>query len=150
MFATGVADLSAGRSARLLDVVQGRSGAVLAAWLAERDPAWRAGVGTASLDPFRGYATALAAQLPDAVRVLDPFHVVGLGLVCVDDVRRRVQHNTTGHRGRAKDPLFGIHRVLRRRTDRLSSKAWGRLEAALIPPVTPTVRSRWPGLSPRT
>ena len=43
---------------------------------------------TASLDPFRGYATKLAVELPDAVRVLDPFHVVKLGLTCVDEVRR--------------------------------------------------------------
>jgi transposase len=88
-FATGIADLTPGRTARLLDVVEGRSGTVLAAWLAERDPGWRAGVVTASLDPFRGYATALNIQLPDAVRVLDPFHVVKLALACIDDARRR-------------------------------------------------------------
>jgi transposase len=52
-FATGIADLSPGRPARLLDVVEGRSGTVLAAWLADRDAAWRAGITTASLDPFR-------------------------------------------------------------------------------------------------
>jgi hypothetical protein len=46
-FATGIADLSPGRPARLLDVVEGRSGSVLAAWLADRDSAWRAGVSTA-------------------------------------------------------------------------------------------------------
>ncbi len=63
-FATGIADLTPGRSARLLDVVEGRSGTVLAAWLAGRDQAWRAGITTASLDPFRGYATALSNQLP--------------------------------------------------------------------------------------
>ena len=56
-FATGIADLTPGRPARLLDLVEGRSGIVLAAWLAEQDPAWRAGIATASLDPFRGYAT---------------------------------------------------------------------------------------------
>ncbi|MFL6296900.1 MAG: helix-turn-helix domain-containing protein [Actinomycetes bacterium] len=53
MYATGIADLTPGRPARLLDVVQGRSGAVLGAWLAEQSPAWRAGIATASLDPFR-------------------------------------------------------------------------------------------------
>lgn len=131
-FATGIADLSAGRPTRLLDVVAGRSGSVLAGWLAQRDPDWRTGVVTASLDPFRGYATALAAQLPDASRVLDPFHVVKLGLACVDDIRRRVQQHTTGHRGHATDPLYGIRRVLRRRRDRLSTTARGRLRAGLI------------------
>lgn len=132
LFATGIADLTPWRAARLLDVVEGRSGTVLAGWLADRTPKWRAGIGTASLDPFRGYATALATQLPDAVRVLDPFHVVKLGLACVDDVRRRVQQDTTRHRGRAADPLYGVRRLLRRRRDRLSMKARGRLEAGLI------------------
>jgi transposase len=131
-FATGIADLSPGRPARLLDVVEGRSGTVLADWLGEQDPVWRAGIATASLDPFRGYATALNTELPQAVRVLDPFHVVRLGLACVDDVRRRVQQAQTGHRGRTGDPLYGIRRVLRRRTDHLSTKARARLQAGLI------------------
>jgi transposase len=129
-FATGIADLSPGRPARLLDVVEGRSGTVLASWLAERDGAWRAEIATAALDPFRGYATALTSQLPHAVRVLDPFHVVRLALAALDDVRRRVQQAQTGHRGRTGDPLYGIRRVLRRRADHLSMKA--RLEAGLI------------------
>jgi transposase len=64
--------------------------------------------------------------------VLDPFHVVRLGLACVDDVRRRVQQTQTGHRGRTTDPLYGIRRVLRRRRDRLSTKARARLQAGLI------------------
>jgi transposase len=131
-FATGITDLTPGRPARLLDVVEGRSATVLGAWLAASDTAWRARINTASLDPFRGYATALRTQLPNATRVLDPFHVVKLGLSCVDDVRRRVQHDTTGHRGRTGDPLFGIRRVLRRRRDRLSTKARARLETGLI------------------
>jgi transposase len=66
------------------------------------------------------------------VRVLDPFHVVRLGLAAVDDVRRRVQQQTCGHRGRSKDPLYGIRRVLRRHRTRLSTKARARLEAGLI------------------
>jgi transposase len=119
-FATGITDLTPGRPAWLLDVAEGRSGTVLGGWLGARNPDWRARIDTASLDPFRGYATALATQLPDTTRVLDPFHVVKLGLTCVDDVRCRVQHDTLGHRGRTGDPLFGIRRVLRRR-DRLST-----------------------------
>ena len=132
LFATGVADLTPGRPARLLDVVEGRSGTVLAGWLGECAEQWKARVATASLDLFRGYATALGTQLPDAVRVLDPFHVVKLGLTAVDEVRRRVQHDTLGHRGRARDPLYDIRRLLRRRRDRLGPKAWARLQAGLI------------------
>jgi transposase len=131
-FATGITDLTAGRRARLLEIAQGRCAAALADWLAARDQAWKQRVGTASLDPFRGYSTALAAQLPEAIRVLDPFHVTRLGLACVDEVRRRVQQEQTGHRGRAGDPLYGIRRVLRRRVDRLSANARGRLEAGLV------------------
>ena len=131
-FATGIADLTPGRAARLLDVVEGRSGTVLATWLADREAGWRAGITTASLDPFRGYATALSSELPEAVRVLDPFHVVRVALTVVDDVRRRVQQAQTGHRGRTNDPLYGIRRVLRRRIDHLSTKARARLEAGLI------------------
>jgi transposase len=131
-FATGITDLTPGRPARLLGIAEGRSGTVLAEWLAAREPHWRARILTASLDPFRGYATALATQLPHTTRVLDPFHVVKLGLNCVDDVRRRVQPDTTGHRGRTGLPLYGIRRILRRRRDRLSTKARARLDTGLI------------------
>jgi transposase len=132
MYATGVADLTPGRPARLLDVVAGRSGMVLANWLGERDDEWKAKIATASLDPFRGYATALNQQLPQAVRVLDPFHVTKLGLTALDQVRRRTQQDTCGHRGHRGDPLYGIRRILRRRADRLSERAWARLRTGLV------------------
>ncbi|MGH3337880.1 MAG: hypothetical protein ACRDPL_03475 [Propionibacteriaceae bacterium] len=53
-FATGIVALN-GR-ARLLDVVEGRSGTVLCAWVSGRPQVWRDGVQVAALDPFRGYA----------------------------------------------------------------------------------------------
>jgi transposase len=127
-FATGLVDLTrTDGPARLLDVVPGRSGAVLSSWLRGRDVGWRSRVAVAALDPFRGYASALRAQLPAAVRVLDAFHVVGLGFDAVDQVRRRVQQETLGHRGRAGDPLYGIRRVLRRGHDHHSDLSWTRL-----------------------
>ena len=82
LFATGIAELTPGRAARLLDVVEGRSGTVLAGWLADRDEDWKAAVATASLDPFRGYATALsmpAARRDPGTRPV-PRGEVGLGL----------------------------------------------------------------------
>jgi transposase len=62
-----------------------------------RNDAWRKQVRVAALDPFRGYATALSTSLSHAVRVVDAFHVTRLGFAAVDDVRRRVQRDSTGH-----------------------------------------------------
>ncbi len=129
VFATGIVALN-GR-ARLLDVVAGRTGSALSAWVCARDDDWRSGITVAALDPFRGYATALRSTLPQATRVLDAFHVVKLGFNAVDAVRRRVQQQTTGHRGRAGDPLFGIRRLLRRSHDHHSEHSWARMLAGL-------------------
>ena len=158
MYVTGIADLTDGRPARLLDVVQARSGAVLGTWLETRDPGWRAAVGTASLDPFRGYATALATHLPAATRVLNPFQVAKLGLTtldvgrlrdqALDHIRRRVQRDTCGRSGRATDPLFRARRLLRRRVDRLTVKQ--AKIAAMLPRAIRIPRSPSGGGSPRT
>lgn len=85
-----------------------------------------------SLDPFRGYATALATSLPHAVRVLDAFHVVRLGSAAVDDVRRRRQQETLGRRGHRGDPLYRARRLLRRDFTTLTERQWTRLENALV------------------
>ena len=130
-YVTGIVDLSPGRPARLLDVVPGRSGRAYASWIGDREDSWRAGIGVAALDPFRGYATALRTELPHAVRVLDAFHVMRLGVQAVDEVRRRVQQQTLGHRGRTGDPLYGIRRELRRGADKLSERALERVCTAL-------------------
>jgi transposase len=84
--------------ARLLDVVAGRSASALVSWVNDRHPTWRAGIGIAALDPYRGYATALRTVLGGAVRVLDAFHVTRLGFAAVDQVRCRIHRDQTGHR----------------------------------------------------
>ena len=115
-YVTGLVDLrpAAGGPARLLDLVEGRSGKVVTDWLAERDPAWKDRVRVAATDPFRGYDTALRTGLPGATVVLDAFHAVKLAQDCVDTIRRRVQNETLGHRGRTGDPLYRIRRVMLR------------------------------------
>jgi transposase len=131
-FVTGIVDLTRAHGpARLLDVVADRSASGLVSWLDQQDTAWRAGVAVAALDPYRGYASALRTSLPDAVRVLDAFHVVRLGFAAVDDVRRRIQQEQLGHRGRGGDPLFGIRRLLRRAATHHSARSWARLLAGL-------------------
>ena len=117
--------------ARLLDLVEGRSGRAYADWLKEQGRDFAAGIRTASLDPFRGYANAIRDELPEAITVLDAFHVVKLGSGMVDEVRRRVQQETLGHRGRKGDPLYGIRRTLQIGAEHLSDKQAARLNAKL-------------------
>jgi transposase len=113
---TGFADLD---RHLLLDVVPGRSGQVVRDWLDQRDEQWCAGIAVAVVDPFRGYATALADRLPWATIVVDHFHAIRLANQMVDDVRRRVQQAVLGHRGRKHDPLYRIRRTLLIAHDRL-------------------------------
>jgi transposase len=55
-FITGIVDLTrrGGTSARLLDVIHDRNASALAGWMSQRTDAWRAGIGVAALDPYRG------------------------------------------------------------------------------------------------
>ena len=132
---TGMVDLSRdshGRTrARLLDLVPGRSGKAYASWLGDRGETFRRNVRVAALDPFAGYKTAIDDKLQDATAVLDAFHVVKLGTQAVDEVRRRVQHDTLGHRGRKGDPLYGIQTILRAGAENLTDKQRTRLHAAI-------------------
>ena len=61
----------------------------------------------------------------------DAFHVVALAGHALDEVRRRVQQETLGHRGRSGDPLYGIRNVLRCAAERLTDKQQARLAAAI-------------------
>ena len=117
--------------ARLLDLVPGRSGTVYKTWLDQRGKTFKARVEVATLDPFRGYKNAIDDKLADATAVLDAFHVVALAGHAVDEVRRRVQQETLGHRGRSGDPLYGIRNVLRCAAERLTDKQQARLDAAI-------------------
>ena len=96
-----------------MDLVPGRSGTAHENWLAERGEDFRAGVQIATLDPFQGYKNAIDDQLQDATSVLDAFHIVKLAGDALDEVRRRVQQDTLGHRGRKGDPLYQIRLLLR-------------------------------------
>jgi transposase len=111
--------------------VAGRSGKAYADWLRSRGNAFTAGIGTATLDPFRGYANAIRDELDDAVAVLDAFHVVRLGLQAMEETRRRVQQQLLGHRGRKQDPLYRIRNTLRAGTDKLTGRQIERIETGL-------------------
>jgi transposase len=132
---TGMVDLTRdadGRlHARLLDVVPGRSGTVYAGWLGEQAKDFLDAVEHAALDPFRGYANAIRDELPDAVAVLDAFHVVKLGTQVVDEVRRRVQQDTLHRRGHRDDPLYKIRGLLRHGHEHLTDRQLAKLNSCL-------------------
>lgn len=132
---TGMVDLTRDEQgrvhARLLDLVPGRSKKAYADWLDDRGENFRKNIDVAALDPFGGYKSAIDDQLEDATAVLDAFHVVKLGTQVVDEVRRRVQQDTTGHRGRKGDPLFGIQTILRAGAENLTDKQRLRLARAI-------------------
>ena len=113
---------------RLLDMVEGRSKQVFMTWLAERDPAFRDAVEVVAMDGFTGFKTAASEELPDAVAVMDPFHVVRLAGDALDRCRRRIQLDTCGHRGRANDPLYRCRRTLHTGADLLTDKQKTRVD----------------------
>ena len=113
-----------------MDLVPGRSGTAHENWLEERGEEFRSGIQIATLDPFQGYKNAIDDQLQDATSVLDAFHIVKLAGDALDEVRRRVQQDTTGHRGRKGDPLYQIRLLLRASRDRLTKRQKERLREA--------------------
>ena len=113
--------------ARLLDMVEGRSKAAFKSWLAQRPQAWRDQVEVVAMDGFTGFKTATAEELPDAVAVMDPFHVVRLAGDALDRCRRRVQQDLHGHRGMKNDPLYRSRRTLQTGADLLTDRQRARL-----------------------
>ena len=99
-------------------------------WLEERGEQFRSGIQIATLDPFQGYKNAIDDQLQDATSVLDAFHIVKLAGDAPGEVRRRVQQDTTGHRGRKGDPLYRIRNLLRASRHRLTPRQQERLREA--------------------
>jgi len=115
--------------ARLLDMVEGRSKQAFKQWLSQRSQAWRDGVEVVAMDGFTGFKTATSEELPEAVAVMDPFHVVRLAGDALDQCRRRVQQAIHGHRGHKDDPLYSARRTLHTGAGLLTDKQWDRLVA---------------------
>jgi transposase len=142
-YVTSLVDLEQGR---LLDVVADRTRAAVHSWLDARSRDWLAQIGTVALDPWRGYASALVVPLGHATVVVDHFHAVRLANAVVDQVRRRTQQATLGHRGRKPDPLYRIRKLLLAAAEQLTSRGRVRLRAGLaVGDPTGEVAVAWQG-----
>ena len=129
--------------ARLLDMVEGRSKQAFKTWLAARPKLWRDRVEVVAMDGFTGFKTATSEELPEAVAVMDPFHVVRLAGDALDQCRRRVQQDTCGHRGRSGDPLYGARRTLHTGADLLTDKQTTRLDELFANDAHVQVEASW-------
>ena len=124
VYVTGLVDLDAHT---IIDMVEGNRAADLRRWCATQDPAWLAAISTVATDLAESYRAGLSPHLAHCVRVADPFHVVRVANRCVDQVRRRVQNDTLGHRGRKHDPLYRIRKLLLTGSERLNERGNDRI-----------------------
>ncbi|MEW6583652.1 MAG: ISL3 family transposase [Actinomycetota bacterium] len=124
LYATGLVDLT---RRVVIDVVEGNTGRVLASWLDGRAAEWLQKVRVVATDLAESYRAGLTGRLDHAIRVADPFHVVRLANRTLDQVRRRVQNATLGHRGRKRDPLYRIRKLLLKGADRLDGMGTDRM-----------------------
>jgi transposase len=123
-WSTQIVDVHHGQ---LLDVIEGRSAAGACAWFERRPPGWCEAIAWAVLDLSGPWRLTFDTMLPRAGQVADPFHVVKLANQRLDEVRRRVQNETLGHRGHKHDPLYRSRRLLTRADERLDDRGRAKL-----------------------
>ena len=127
-YATTVADVE---NHQIIDILPSRDFLEVAAWLDKQPRAWKERIVFGALDMSATYAAVYSVVLPRATQVVDAFHAVSLANRCLDAVRRRVQSEQTGHRGRRDDPLYKARRVLLVGEERLGAEAAARLRSLL-------------------
>lgn len=116
VFSTSIVDVEKGQ---LLDVVPGRSGKAPTQWIEACSDACRANVAYVTLDLSGPYCNVFIKTLPKATPVAEPFHLINLANLKLDECRRRVQNQREGHRGRKHDPPYRARRLLTMADERL-------------------------------
>lgn len=129
-FETNFTDLSG--TGRLLGQVAGRTGKAVTGWLDDRGQDWKNQVAYVAIDPCAVYRTAITRALPDAVIVVDHFHLVRLANQAVTRVRQRVTQQALGRRGTVRDPAWANRRRLLRGRERLSEQACARMWTEIL------------------
>ena len=127
-YATTVADVE---NHQIIEILPSRHFVDVAGWLDKQPRAWKDRVRFGALDMSATYAAVYSVILPKAAQVVDPFHLIALANRCLDAVRRRVQSEQLGHRGRRDDPLYKARRALLVGEEKLSAEATLRLRSLL-------------------
>lgn len=127
-----------GNVRRLLYVGQRNDDAALTAFFDEMGQGWCAGIAHVCSDMAAGYLKAIAKRLPDAVHILDRFHIVKLANEAVDAVRRE---EARALRKLGIDLLKGLRYVFLKRPENLTERQQELLHAILNKPWLRTVRA---------
>jgi transposase len=127
-YATTVADVE---NHQIIDILPTRKYTDVAGWIDKQSQAWKERIRFGALDMSATYAAVYSVMLPKADQVVDPFHVISLANRSLDAVRRRVQIEQLGHRGRRDDPLYRARRVLLMGEEKLDAEATERLASLL-------------------
>ena len=127
-YATTVCDVE---HHQIIDILPSRHFVDVAGFVDKQPASWKHRIAFGALDMSATYAAVYSVILPKAAQVVDSFHVISLANRALDEVRRRVQNEQTGHRGRRDDPLYRARRVLLAGEERLTDKAAQRLTSLL-------------------
>ncbi len=128
-FDTGLVDLDG--TGGLFAQVNGRTSAAVIAWLEAQDPEWRARITHVSMDTSATYARAARLALPDAVVVVDRFHLVALANRAVTEYRRELAWARRGRRGRKIDPEWAQRNRLLRAAESLTEDEAAKMHDAM-------------------
>jgi transposase len=127
-FATTVADVE---NHQIIDILPTREYTDVAGWIDRQPKPWKERIRFGALDMSATYAAVYSVMLPKADQVVDPFHLIALANRSLDAVRRRVQTEQLGHRGRRDDPLYRARRVLLMGEENLDAEGTERLASLL-------------------
>ena len=112
---------------QIIDILPTRKYVGVAGWIDKQPSAWKERIRFGAFDMSATYAAVYSVILPKATpsRRSLPRHLAGQPLP--RRVRRRVQTEQTGHRGRCDEPLYRARRVLLSGEETLDETATERL-----------------------
>lgn len=113
---------------RLLYVGKGREIESLSAFFEERGTQWCGGIAHVCSDMWRAYLHVIKKHLPEAVHILDRFHIVKLLNDAVDQVRRQ---EAARLRREGVDLLKGLKYVFLKRPENLTAGQYASLQGLL-------------------
>jgi transposase len=127
-WATTITDVA---NHRLIDIVAGRDFDSVVDWLVERPQSWLEAIKVGTLDMAASFRRIYQRVLPQAILVVDPFHLIRLVITYLDKIRRAMQNQTCGHRGRAADPLYRARRLLAKAAETVDQEGKTKLRGLL-------------------